>query len=97
MRTNIDQIDHQPFVYIIETESTEMIMSRFAVPIEPAEKVFDLAKAKQEKDRINRSEAFVSKLESGIVVEGMDFVKNLEEAMTSQEEGVNEVIKEAMV
>lgn len=60
MRNKIDMIDHKPYVVLFDTDTR--LHKKIYIPIEPAEKVFDMRKVTIEKERDENLDAFVSGL-----------------------------------
>lgn len=60
MRSTIAQIDHQPKVVVFDTDTRKYEVIN--VPIQPSEKVFQLSKLVEEKERDGKVKAFVSGL-----------------------------------
>ena len=79
MRNRIDQKDHKPVVYVVDTY--EQSYKAHYIPIKPFDEVMDVKKAEQRKERNEELEAFVSKLSGDVNIEGLDFVKNIEAYM----------------
>jgi len=79
MRNRIDQVDHKPVVYIVDT--MDLQYEAYYIPIKPFDEVMDVKKATQRKARNEELEAFVSKLSGDIQIEGLDFIRNLEAYM----------------
>ena len=83
MRSSIDQIDHEPYVYIYNTESKDA--KPIIVPVKPISEVMRVDEAQQEKERNEKLEAFVEGLRDESEIEGLDFIKNLDEYISSTE------------
>ena len=62
MRSNIDQIDHKPFVCVYDTESKNL--EQIYLKVEPGNKVFDLSKSEEAKKRTKELDAFIEGLET---------------------------------
>lgn len=60
MRSKIDQVDHKPFIVVYDTDTKKH--KQIFIPIEPAEKVFQLDKVEIEKERNENLGSFVSGL-----------------------------------
>ena len=60
MRNKIDMVEHKPYVVIFDTETKEH--EKVYIPIKPAEEVFKMDKAIEEKEKNQELEAFVSGL-----------------------------------
>jgi len=73
-RSRIDQIDHEPVIYICDTETKKF--EKIFIPIEPAGKVFLLDKIEREKERNADLDSFVSGLLEYEDM-GLDFGNNL--------------------
>lgn len=83
LRSKIDQVDHHPTVYIYDTK--DLSITPHEVPHEPFDKVFDLSKYEEEKERDEKLEAFVERMTNEVELEGLDFVKNMNEFVAQQE------------
>jgi len=98
LRSNIDQINHKPVVYVFDT-NTE-VLERHWVPCEPFDQVFDMAKVSAEKERDKKMEAFVNKLTGEAELEGLDFIKNLHSFVGMNkleiDDATQEIIEEVM-
>lgn len=92
LRSDVDQIDHKPVVYILNTE-TDTLEKHF-VPCEPFEQVFDMAKVTAEKERDKKMEAFVDRLTGETELEGLDFIKNMYRFVDKNKEEIDEATQE---
>jgi DNA repair exonuclease SbcCD nuclease subunit len=94
MRQNIDQKDHQPVVYIYDTE--DKTLAPHYVPIDPIEDVMDLDKAETKKERSRELEVFVEKMAEETEITGLDFLGNLKDrlAMDDIDNEMREIDKE---
>lgn len=63
VRMGIDSVERQPSVYVIDTVKTEVVDQVF-LPIEPAEKVFDLEGAAKKKDQQKRKEQLAERFDT---------------------------------
>ena len=96
MRSRIDQAEHRPRVYIVDT--VDLQYEEHFIPVKPIEEVMNIEKAEQEKERNEQLEAFVSKLTGDVNIEGLDFLHNLETYIAENEvekpvkEFINEVV-----
>ena len=79
MRNRIDQKEHKPVVYIVDTD-TQKYETHY-IPVKPFEEVMDVNKAEKRKARNEELEAFVSKLSGDVRIEGLDFLRNIEAYM----------------
>jgi len=77
MRSNIDQADHEPCIYIYDTKTKDL--EKIDIPIAPAKEVFDLKASEKEKERNEQLDMFVQGLE-GSEDFGLDFMSNVERA-----------------
>lgn len=94
MRTRIDQKDHVPCIYIIDTVTREA--KRIVVPHKPFLEVMDIERAQEKKEKDLRIQAFLDQVKDRKEVEisGLDFEKNLNERM--QEEDIDNDTREMM-
>jgi hypothetical protein len=92
LRSNIDQINHKPVVYILDTDTK--VLERHWVPCEPFEQVFDMAKVSAEKERDEKMEAFVDRLTGEAELEGLDFIKNMYTFVRKNKEEIDEATQE---
>jgi len=98
LRSNIDQINHKPVVYVLDTDTNVII--KHLVPCEPFEQVFDMAKVSAEKERDEKMETFVDRLTGEAELEGLDFIKNMhtfvEKNKKEIDDATQEIIEEVM-
>jgi predicted phosphodiesterase len=96
MRQNIDQLHHQPVVYIYDTENKTL--TPHYIPIDPAEEVFNIEAAEAEKEKDENLEVLYKKLEGETEITGLDYVKNLGERLAKDDirEGVRVIGKEIL-
>ena len=78
MRTTIAQRDHIPCVYIVDSETNEVVQHK--IPIRPIEDVMNLELADERKERNEALEAFMTGLSSEYKVE-LSFEDNLTNLM----------------
>jgi len=74
LRSKTDQIDHQPFIVLYDTETMEY--KKILIPIEPVEKVFNLEKVTKEKEKNENLSSFVTGLSESKEI-GLKFEDNL--------------------
>ena len=94
MRANIDQVDHQPCVYIYDTET--MGLEKILIPVKPIEEVMDLEVAEEEKEKSEELIKLVATLKEGAKIQGLDFKNNMSDTVTSLKRGgslSNEALK----
>jgi DNA repair exonuclease SbcCD nuclease subunit len=84
LRTNIDQVDHTPIVYVYDT--AQRTITPHEIPCEPFDKVFNMAVYEDEKEKDEKMEAFVERLTGDVELEGLDFIKNMDTFMSKQED-----------
>lgn len=96
MRSRIDQKNHKPCVYIVDTQE-KTIEQRF-IPIKPITEVMDLEKAQVKQERNEKLDVFIKSLSEGVKIEGLNFVKNLMRTVKRSKlgEGVVKIIEEVM-
>jgi DNA repair exonuclease SbcCD nuclease subunit len=96
MRSNIDQAEHQPCIYIYDTDTYEAV--KYLIPVKPFHEVMNMEDAVKEKMKNEELKAFVSELKTEELLD-IDFAKNLAEyiAANKVESGVTAVINEALV
>lgn len=94
LRNKTDMIDHKPYVILFDTETQDW--KQIFIPIEPAEKVFNLVKIEKEKEKDKNLEAFVLGLSANKET-GLTFEDNLNAYMNELKiEGViRNIIEEA--
>jgi DNA repair exonuclease SbcCD nuclease subunit len=89
MRTTVAQRDHQPIVYIIDTETAEI--TPHPIPIRPIEEVMNLELADDLKERNEALEAFMNGLTVNYDIE-LSFEENLKNLM-SENKTENHIIE----
>jgi predicted phosphodiesterase len=96
MRNRIDQKEHKPVVYIVDT--SDMSYEAHYIPIKPFDEVMNVERAEKRKARNEELESFVNKLSGDTQIEGLDFLRNLEAYMTEKEvpANVKEFIEEML-
>ena len=98
MRMTTAQLVHKPCVYIYDTE--DRTIEKHYIPIEPAEKVFDLSTIEKEKKENKELEAFVSRLKDNVKIDGLDYAKNLKNYISENGENIGQgtldIIKEVI-
>ena len=96
MRSHIDQEEHQPYVYVYDTEINKV--QGFPVPVEPFVVVMNVEKAKKEKKENETLGAFVKGLKNDIVLTGLDFKNNLWKYMKANKirKGISNILNEVM-
>ncbi len=96
MRSHIDQAEHEPYVYIYDTETNKM--KGMPVPVEPFAVVMNVEKAEKEKKENEDLGAFVSGLKDDIQLVGLDFKNNLPTYMKANKirKGVWNIMDEVM-
>lgn len=75
MRTNIDQNEHEPYIYIWDSETNKI--KGIPIPIEPFAVVMNVEKAKKEEKESKELGAFVDGLNNEVVLKGLEFKENL--------------------
>jgi hypothetical protein len=96
MRNRIDQKDHKPVVYVVDT--SDMSYETHYIPVKPFAEVMDVKKAEKRKARNEELESFVDKLSGDTQIEGLDFLRNLEAYMVENKvpANVKEFIEEML-
>ncbi len=92
MRSKVDQLEHEPFIIIFDTDTSTY--EKIMVPIEPADKVFNIEKVVKEKAKDQNLEAYVSgMLESKEI--GLKLEDNLNTFMDKNqtEQSVREILE----
>jgi DNA repair exonuclease SbcCD nuclease subunit len=87
MRTNIDQVDHQPVFYIFDTDTKTF--EEHKIPIAPAEEVFDVENYERLTSDRKEVRAFVEELGRRGELDGFDFEQDLQDVL---DENPNEVM-----
>lgn len=95
LRNKTDMIDHKPYVIIFNTETQDW--KQIFIPIEPAEKVFNLEKIIKEQERDKNLEAFILGLGTQKEI-GMTFEDNLRNYMKDFQisSQIKNIIEESM-
>lgn len=79
MRTNIDQVGHQPVFYIFDTETRTF--EEHKIPIRPAEEVFDLENYERQTSERREARAFIEELGRRGELDGFDFEQDLQDVL----------------
>ena len=95
MRSNIDQGDHKPIVYIYDTESRKLLP--FLIPVKPFKEIMNVEEAEREKEKNAELDDFIEGL-SETNIDGLDFKKNLLNYIKENEinQGTINIINEIM-
>jgi len=101
MRSSISQIDHKPCVYLVNIERQDReivyVFDKIFLDIEPSENVFDIKQHDKEEKRSKELDLFVEGLNSSDEKSiKVNFVDRLIQYSNKQEQGVRDVIQEAM-
>ena len=75
LRSNVDQINHKPCVWIIDTKTKEA--EQILIPIEAGNKVLSFEEHEKQKEENKNLEAFVKAVKSKTKIKGLDFKKNV--------------------
>jgi len=94
MRTKIDQDKHNPRIAIFDTETKKLKLIK--LDVKPFEKVFDMAKEKEEEERSESLQTFIEEIKSSKKSKKLNFISKLKEARDRTEEGVASVIDEVL-
>ena len=94
MRTKIDQNNHNPRVAVFDTETKKIKL--FKLDVKPFEKVFDMAKEKEEEERSESLQTFIKQLKSSKKSKKLNFISKLKEARDQTESGVASVLDDVM-
>ncbi|MDY6957782.1 MAG: metallophosphoesterase [Halobacteriota archaeon] len=94
MRTKIDQANHKPRVAIFDTETREIKIIK--LDVKPFEKVFDMAKEKEEEERSESLQTFIKELKTSTKSKKLDFISKLKDARDTTDEGVAQVLDQVM-
>ena len=96
MRSNIGQVDHEPFVYIYDTETKKV--KGYQLPIDLSENVFNMDNAMKEKKRKEINDLFVKSLKNKTKIEGLHFSENVVKIVehTKPNERVKNLVQEAL-
>lgn len=99
MRMTTAQLNHKPCVYIYDTDDRSI--GKHYIPIEPAEKVFDLSTIEKEEKENKELKAFVSRLKDNIKIDGLDYAKNLKNCIDENRKEISietlEIIDECII
>lgn len=96
MRATTTQINHKPCIFIYDTSNK--VIEHYEIPIKPIEEVMDLSEVKEEKQKNEELEAFISGLKDEVQIEGLDFKRNLQSHLKKNkvENGVKSIIEEVL-
>lgn len=96
MRMTIDQKDHKPCFYIVDTVANTL--EEHLLPFEPFDKVMNVEKVEKEKKRTTDLDAFVSGLKGMQSDLGMDFAHSIQTAVEKNkvDKRVHQVILDCM-
>lgn len=75
MRSNIDQRNHEPCVYIVDTKNLSIF--KHYIPIQPADKVFNFKEAVRTEEENKKLEELSGALKSKSKLKGLDYRKRL--------------------
>ena len=75
LRSDIDQKEHEPYVYIYD--STTRKMKGIPIPIEPFKAVMNISKAEEEKEEDERLGVYIKSLKKDVKLTGLNFKDNL--------------------
>jgi DNA repair exonuclease SbcCD nuclease subunit len=76
MRSRVDQVEHRPVVFIVDTEDRKIEPTY--IPVKPIEDVLDVVTATRKKQRNEQLESFVNTLSSDdFQITGLDFKRNV--------------------
>ncbi len=95
LRSNIDQVDHKPFVVLFDTETKEH--EKIYIPIEDGEKVFKIGEVELAKERNANLETFISGLSNNKSID-LTFEDNLKRFIKENNIGeeISQIIIDAM-
>jgi len=95
LRSNIDQVDHKPFIVLFDTETRKY--EKIYIPIEDGEKVFKIGDVELTKERNENLETFISGLSNNKAID-LTFEDNLKRFIKENDinEEVSDIIIEAM-
>jgi len=74
MRSSTSQIDHEPAIYIFDTDTRDY--ERIPIPVKPAEKVFRIDQIEKEKEMSDEMDKFISELK-GMKFQTTDYPKSI--------------------
>jgi len=96
MRSNIDQANHKPCIFIYDTVSREAI--RYDIPVKPFEEIMNIEDAVEDKKHDERMAAYIKTLDGNVEIKGMKFKMNLKTyiAANEVEEGVQDIFGEVI-
>jgi len=80
MRSGIDQVDHQPVVYVYDTDDKSL--KSIPLNIKPVEEVFDIDGVDKQIERDEKMDAFIDGMKLDTEDFGLDFLANLRGAMS---------------
>jgi hypothetical protein len=72
LRTNIDQADHEPYVYIWDTGDNTV--KGLPIPVIPFEEVMDIHSAEESNKESEKLRKFVESLGNSVKIKGLDFI-----------------------
>lgn len=94
MRMKSDQLDHKPFIVVIDTDLRTF--KKIEIPVQPAEEVFDIEKVKREKARDEKIDAFVTKLRESDKPLDLDFAEALRKRLPELDDDTIAMLEEIM-
>jgi DNA repair exonuclease SbcCD nuclease subunit len=94
MRSSIDQIDHEPVVYIYDSD--KRTLEKLLIPVKAISNIMRIEEAQQEKEKNEKLIAFVEGLKEDTQIEGLDFLNNLKSYLDNNDvdQGVKNIIEE---
>lgn len=93
-RTSVDQVDHFPAFYIIDTLARKV--ERVEIPHERIEAVFNMEEYQNQKERKNELEKFTTSLKAGKRL-SLNFKKNVMDALEENGDALSEKTKEIIL
>ena len=95
MRKNVDQKDHKPCLWIIDTEERGKEKQIF-IPIEPSEKVLSFEEYENKKEENKNLTDLLNKIKGGTRIEGLEFKKNVIVRLSGVRKSVQKITNEIM-
>jgi DNA repair exonuclease SbcCD nuclease subunit len=97
MRKNVDQKDHKPCLWIIDTETRKE--KQIFIPVAPAKDVLSYEEHEEKKEENKNLLQLLERIKGKTKIEGLEFKKNINMSLQGIREGVknatNEIMEEA--
>lgn len=94
MRSSISQIDHQPCVYVYNTDGKKL--KKFLIPIEDFDKVMDIKYEQEIRDKNRSLDLLIDTISKKLHIEGLNYNENVKSGLSELSEGTNKKVRKAM-